>query len=134
MPSIKNFLYCLNSNNSNGTNDVVGILAAMTPEYIPGQYSFSVNFSLLDLSEGEHTLSLRFKNSDGTVLSSIENATVKYEKDAKSNLPDAFVGVNVAANFQNVDIKKSGTHFMEVIFDGDTLGNFDIYVKGKNET
>lgn len=134
MPSIKNFLYCLNSNNSNGTNDVVGILAAMTPEYIPGQYSFSVNFSLLDLSEGEHTLSLRFKNSDGTVLSSIENATVKYEKDAKSNLPDAFVGVNVAANFQNVDIKKSGTHFMEVIFDGDILGNFDIYVKGKNET
>jgi len=134
MPSIKNFLYCLNSNNSNGTNDVVGILAAMTPEYIPGQYSFSVNFSLLDLSEGEHNLSLRFKNSDGTVLSSIENAPVKYEKDAKSNLPDAFVGVNVAANFQNVDIKKSGTHFMEVIFDGDTLGDFDIYVKGKNET
>lgn len=134
MPSIKNFLYCLNSNNSNGTNDVVGILAAMTPEYIPGQYSFSVNFSLLDLSEGEHNLSLKFKNSDGTVLSSIENAPVKYKKDVKSNLPDAFVGVNVAANFQNVDIKESGTHFMEVIFDGDTLGKFDIYVKGKNET
>lgn len=133
MPSIKNFIYCLNSNNSNGTNSVVGVLAAIAPEYVPGQYSFSVNFSLLNLSEGEHDLSLKFKNSSGIVVSSIENAKIKYEKDTKSNLPDEYVGVNIAANFQNVDIKESGTYFTEVIFDGDTLGQFDIYVKGKNE-
>lgn len=35
MPSIKNFLFCLNTNNSNGTNNVNGILCAITPEYVP---------------------------------------------------------------------------------------------------
>lgn len=134
MPSIRNFLFCLNTNNSNGTNNVNGILCAITPEYVPGLYSFGVNFAILDLTEGAHSLCLKFKDSEGTCVASIGDTPLNYTKDANSNLPDQYVGVTVAANLQNVDIKHSGIYSMDVILDGTTLGTYGIYVKGKNES
>lgn len=134
MPSIKNFLFCLNTNNTNGTNNVNGILCAITPEYVPGLYSFGVNFSILDLAEGSHSICLNFKDSDGTCIASIGETSLNYTKDVNGNLPNQYAGVNVAANLQNVDIKHSGIYSMEVILDGTTLGTYEIYVKGKNES
>lgn len=133
MPNIKNFLFCLSTNNSNGTNNINGVLCAITPEYIPGLYSFGVNFAILDLDEGAHSICLNFKDSDGACIASIGDTTLNYTKDVNSNLPDQYLGINVAVNFQNVDIKKSGIYSMDVIFDGTTLGTYEIYVKGKNE-
>ena len=121
MPSINNFLFCLNTNNSNGTNNVNGILCAITPEYVPGLYSFGVNFAILDLAEGTHSICLNFKDSEGTCIASIGETPLNYTKDANDNLP-------------NVDIKHSGIYSMEVILDGTTLGTYEIYVKGKNES
>lgn len=40
MPNIMNFVFCLSSNNSNETNNINGVLCAITPEYVPGLYSF----------------------------------------------------------------------------------------------
>jgi len=134
MPIIKNFLYCLGSNNSNGTNNISGILYAITPEYVPGLYSFGVNFGILDLPEGSHNLCLRFKDSNGTNIASIEDTAMNYIKDPSSNLPEEYLGINIAANFQNVDIKCSGMYSMDVILDGISLGTYEIFVKGKNES
>lgn len=134
MPSIKNFLFCLNTNNANGTNNVNGILCAITPEYVPGLYSFGVNFAILDLAEGTHSLHLEFKDSDGASIASIGDTPLHYTKNCNSNLPSQYVGVNVAANLQNVNIKHSGKYSMEVILDGAPLGAYEIYVKGKNES
>ena len=134
MPSIKNFLFCLNTNNSNGTNNVNGILCAITPEYVPCLYSFGVNFAILDLAEGTHSICLNFKDSEGTCIASIGETPLNYTKDANDNLPNQYTGVNVAANLQNVNIKHSGIYSMEVILDGTTLGTYEIYVKGKNES
>ena len=106
MPSIKNFLFCLNTNNSNGTNNVNGILCAITPEYVPGLYSFGVNFAILDLAEGTHSICLNFKDSEGTCIASIGETSLNYTKDANDNLPNQYTGVNVAANLQNVDIQR----------------------------
>ena len=127
-------MFCLSSNNTNGTNNINGVLCAITPEYVPGLYSFGVNFAILDLAEGAHNLYLRFKDSDGNNVASIENAVVNYSKDSSSNLPDKYLGVNVAVNFQNVDIKHSGMYYMDVILDGSPLKTFEIFVKGKNES
>lgn len=134
MTSIKNFLFCLNTNNSNGTNNVNGILCAITPEYVPGLYSFGVNFSILGLAEGAHSICLKFKDSEGSCVASIGDTTLNYTKDANSNLPNEYVGVNVAVNLQNVDFKHSGIYSMDVILDGTTSGTYEIYVKGKNES
>ena len=64
----------------------------------------------------------------------LEISFSKNNKDANDNLPNQYTGVNVAANLQNVDIKHSGLYSMEVILDGTTLGTYEIYVKGKNES
>ena len=48
-------------------------------------------------------------------------------------MPDEYLGVNVAANFQNVDIKISGLYSMDVILDGQSLQKVSVFVKGKNE-
>ena len=34
MAEVKNFIYCLNVNTVDGRTDIVGVLNAMTPEYI----------------------------------------------------------------------------------------------------
>lgn len=133
MAKIKNFMYCLNVNTVEGRTDVVGVLNAMTPEYIPGLFSFSISFALLDVTEGEHTLVVKFKNPDKEVIAGIDNAVIPYKKDENGNLPDEHMGINVAAGLQNVNFKKAGIYSTEVILDGISIGEYDIFAKGKNE-
>lgn len=133
MPEIKNFAFCLNTEYINGKNNIFGIFSAMTPEYIPGLFSFSVFFTILNLKTGEHQLTLLFKDSNNIITASFDNATLSYEKEETVNLPDQYMGINVAVNFQNVDIKHSGLYRMEVLLDDQQQGAFSIYVKGKNE-
>lgn len=93
-----------------------------------------VNFGILDLSEGMHNLCLRFNDPNSINIASIEDSPMNYAKDSSSNLPKEYLGINVAANFQNVDIKCSGMYSMNVILDGIPLGTYEIFVKGKNES
>ena len=133
MVEIKNFLYCLNVNTLEGRTDIIGLLSVMTPEYIPGLFSFSINFSLSNITEGEHALIVKFKDPDKKVIAVIDNAIVSYQKDENSNLPDEQMGINVAAGLQNVDFKKSGLYSTEVILDGTSIGEYHICAKGKNK-
>ena len=126
-------MYCLNINTVEGRTDIVGLLNAMTPEYIPGLFSFSISFALLNITEGEHSLIVKFKDPDKEVIAGIDNAMVSYKKDENSNLPDAQMGINVAAGLQNVNFKKSGLYSTEVILDGTSIGEYYIFAKGKNE-
>ncbi len=133
MAEIKNFLYCLNVNAMEERTDIVGLLSVINPEYIPGLFSFSINFSLLNIAEGEHSVNIRFKDPDKEVIAEIKNAIVSYIKDESSNLPDDQIGINVAAGLQNVNFKKSGLYSTEVILDGTSMGEYYIFAKGKNE-
>lgn len=133
MAEVKNFIYCLNVNTVDGRTDIVGVLNAMTPEYIPGLFSFSISFMLLGISEGDHSLIVKFKNPDNEVIAGIDNAIVPYKKDENSNLPDEQMGINVAAGLQNVDFKKSGMYSTEILLDGTRVGEYHIFAKGKNE-
>lgn len=133
MVEIKNFVYCLNVNTIEGRTDIVGLLNAMSPEYIPGLFSFSISFTLLNITEGEHSLIVKFKDPNNEVIAEIDNAIVQYNKDTNSNLPDEHMGINVAAGLQNVNFKKSGLYSTEVILDGTSIGEYNIFAKGKNE-
>lgn len=133
MVEIKNFVYCLNINTVEERTDIVGLLNTMTPEYIPGLFSFSISFALLNISEGAHSLIVKFKDPDKEVIAGIDNAMVSYKKDENSNLPDAQMGINVAAGLQNVNFKKSGLYSTEVVLDGTSIGEYYIYAKGRNE-
>lgn len=133
MPIIKNFLYCLNSDNTPGKNNVMGVLSTISPEYIPGLFSFAVNFSILDLSEGQHTFSLKFKNPSGKIINEIPNQDITYEKDPSSNLPDEYLGLTIGVGMQNVELETSGLYCTDIFLDDKLLGSYDIYIKGKKE-
>lgn len=133
MTRIKNFLYCLNINTREGKTDILGLLSTIVPEYIPGLFSFSINFTLLGLQEGEHLITVKFKNPDKEVISMIENAPIQYKKDKESNVPDEYMGINLAAGLQNVNFTKSGLYMTQILLDDKNMGEFEIFVKGKNE-
>lgn len=133
MVEIRNFVYCLNVNTVEGRTDIVGLLNAMTPEYVPGLFSFSISFTLLNISEGEHSLIVKFKNPDKEVIAGIDNAIVSYKKDENSNLPDEQLGINIAAGLQNVNFKRAGLYSTEIVLDGTSIGEYYIFAKGKNE-
>ncbi|MCM1047667.1 MAG: hypothetical protein NC433_04500 [Clostridiales bacterium] len=133
MAEIKNFVYSLNVDTVDGRTDIVGILNAMTPEYIPGLFSFSISFTLLGIAEGEHSFVVKFKDPEKEVIAGIDNAIVLYEKDRNSNLPDEQKGINIAAGLQNVNFKKSGLYSTEIVLDGTSMGEYYIFAKGKNE-
>lgn len=134
MAKLKNFLYCLNvDTTTEGRTDIIGLMTAIAPEYIPGLFSFSISFTLLNLTEGEHRITIKFINPEKETIALIDNVKVDYKKDVNSNLPEEHIGINVAAGLQNVDFKKSGLYSTQVLLDGNDMGEFEIYAKGKNE-
>ena len=55
MATLTNFIYCLNaervsSGDGNGEGiNAMGIMSTLMPEFVPGTFSFSVIFSILDI-------------------------------------------------------------------------------------
>ena len=56
MAQVKNFIYCLNSNTNEVEANAIVVLSAITPEYIPGTFSFSIFCSIVDLEDGNHNI------------------------------------------------------------------------------
>lgn len=134
MVTIKNFVFCLTASNTAERQDVTGLLSVMAPEYIPGLFSFTVYFSLLGLQEGEHEIQLRFKDDEGIVAADTGATPLLYtEAESPIEIPKEHLGVNLATMLQNVDLKHSGLYTMDIILDGQVVGSYDIFVKGKNE-
>ena len=132
MARVSNFIYCLNTITSENEANVFGVLSAITPEYVPGTFSFSVFCSILDLNVGNHIVKMQFINPDEEVLLDIEG-TIPYEEQCNSNLPQEQMGINIGSSWQNVVLKKSGVYKTVVTIDGIECGTYEIFVKGKNE-
>lgn len=134
MARIENFVYCLGVNKNNGNTDILGILSTMQPAYVPGLYSFHVNFSIKNLTDGEHIFSLQFKDTKGILVAEIKNGKLmyKYNQELETSLPREYSGLNVTANMQNVNLKENGLYTMTLILDNKEMGQFDIFVHGLN--
>lgn len=134
MTKLKNFIYCFGVNSIEGKTDIIGYMTSMRPDYIPGLFTFSVNFSIIDIQDGEHTLELFFADPNGEIIAEIRGAKVEYNhaevNDAE--LPREHSGINVAAGMQNVNLRCNGEYNMQVTWDGEDMGHYPIYVQGKN--
>ncbi len=134
MVTVKNFVFCLSASNLAERQDVTGLLSIMTPEYIPGLFTFSVYFTLLGLEEGEHEIQLQFKDNAGIIVADTDVSALPYTMpESPIEIPKEYLGVNLAIMLQNVDIKHSGLYTIDIILDGNILESHDIFVKGKNE-
>lgn len=135
MAKVDNIIFCLRAINTDerGVSANV-ILSAITPEYIPGQFSFSVIISLLDLDySSEHFFSIEFEDPNGDKVIEIPNHPLPREVLNEGNLPNQYKGINIAMDWNNVNLITSGLHVMKFFYDGTEIANKSIFVKGKNE-
>ena len=135
MARVDNVIFCLRTINM-GEQGVTAntILNAITPEYIPGLFSFSVIISILDLDYNkDHFFSVIFSDPDTNKVINIENQRIPRLDHDNGNLPNEYSGINIAMDWNNVNLKVSGLYTLKFLYDGDVIGEKSIYVKGKNE-
>lgn len=131
MPKITHFIYCLNSIASDEKTDVSGILSAITPSHIPGDFSFSILCSIMNLSDGFHDVEVKFFSPSKKILAKLDGV-VPFTFDQKLNVPREYIGVNISANFQNIFFEETGLYKSFVVVDGEEFGPFEIYAKGRS--
>lgn len=51
MSKVSNFIYCMNSNTSDTEANALGVISAITPDYVSGAFLFSVLCSILDMED-----------------------------------------------------------------------------------
>ncbi len=130
MARVTNFIYCMNSFSTEEGANAMGVLTSFSPQYIPGEFSFSVLCSIVDIEEGNHKINLIFIDPKDKILLNI-TGNIQFIKD-DSTIPSEYSGINVCANLMNVLMEESGLYRTIVQIDEDDCGSFEIFVKGKN--
>lgn len=133
MAYISDVIFCLRATNIEGQGACANtILTALTPEYIPGLFTFSVVITLLDVDSSiEHKLVVDFLNPSQESAVHIESPLPSMEEN--SNLPKEYKGITIAMDWNNVNLKVSGEYTIRISIDDTVLKEKKIYVKGKNE-
>lgn len=142
MAIIKNFIYCLGTriqtkNEEPALTVIEGVLNCLTPDFVPGNYSFSVSFSLLGLEKNEeYTVETVFINAEERELVRTDSITLNgnLEEQNKHNIPKEYFGYNLGIEFKNVIIEKEGIYTTRVYINGECQGEYRIYAKGKQTT
>ena len=140
MAILSNFIYCINAERTDngegndGNINAIGIMSAITPEFVPGTFSFSIIFTVLDVDTTKNnTVQVIFKqDSEENSLADTGIVTVPPMPDRNiTGLPDEYKGMNMSMDLRNVIFESEGLYTTKVIFNGTELGSKSIYVKGK---
>lgn len=132
------FTYCLGTSNGEPGNnmiDVSGVLPAITPEYIPGSFSFSIMIGLSGLDTGkQHTMSIVFGKGNEKPLVNTPEVTIPVQESNQTNLPGEAQGFVLSMDLKNVVFEEEGIYSTKVRVDNQELGEYKIYVAGKRKT
>ena len=134
MARISTFMYCDNVQNQYNNMVVNSPMQIITMNYIPGMFSFSVIFGVLDINQYEdHRIRFVFKNEEEKVI--IDTGEVNLPKNPNvENIPVEIQGFMASMDFRNTNFDSEGTYRSEIYIDGDSLGQFPIkVVVTKNE-
>ena len=130
---ISNIIFCGNAINVEGEGvKAEHIFSSLTPNYIPGLFSFSVIAIILGIdSNVEHDILIEFCSPEDEKLVVVCGKSPKLENT--TNLPAEHKGLNIATNWQDVNFKTSGLYTLKITVDKEYVGAKEIYVKGLNE-
>ncbi len=135
---VSTLFYCLGTDKQGDINaplNAVGILPALTPEFIPSAFSFSIVIGIVGIKDDKvHTMDIIFKDNYGNPLVEAKSINLPFN-DANAtglDLPIEASGIMLGMDLKNVILKENGMYSTSVTFDGVHLGDYDIYVKGKN--
>ena len=140
MASILNFTYCLaiekksqGTENSESIN-AISILTQLSPETIPGMFSFAIAFSLLDLDLiKKNTIRICFSKDDHTtpIVDSGEVNLDAINAKPNSDIPSKYSGLNICMDLRNVIFESAGEYITQIYLNGELIESKAIYVKGK---
>ena len=140
MAKVTSFVYCLNASRmitADGKGEMInaeGVLSTITPEYVPGSFSFSIIFSIIDFDIKEN-------NKIRIVFSDAENKEIVNSNDIslpiqivedQIDIPEKYKGINLSMDMRNVVLEKDGVYKTTIYFNGESIGSYEIYIKGKN--
>lgn len=134
---VSTFIYCLGTTNSGDKNsplNAMGVVPVLTPEFIPSTFSFSIVIGIQGIDDAcNHTMDIIFKDSQENSLVEARNLSLPLEqlKNGDVELPQEYKGIMLGMDLRNVIMRYEGVYHTEVNFDGQKLGDFDIYVKAK---
>ncbi|MFB9859611.1 DUF6941 family protein [Salinicoccus siamensis] len=133
MPKITTFVYAEEiSNTRDNKLNIVNPLNVFRPAFVPGMFSFSVVIGIigLDVTQGKHTLRIKFYGEDQKETPLIDTGYVPLEDvpTGPLSLPSELRGMMGSMDFRNVVMKSEGVYITEVFVDGDLLGEFPIHV------
>lgn len=139
MAKLANFIYCLNAERhqipqGNGESiNAMGVLTVLRPEFVPGAFSFSIIFSILDIDiKTNGKIQIIFKdNSNKEVINTGEIIIPPIPREEEDPLPAEYVGYNLSMDFRNVVFETNGNYAMEVYYNNELIGTNPIYVKGR---
>lgn len=142
MARLENFIYCLNAvreveDGQPGSNiNALGVLASITPEYMPGTFSFSIIFTVLniDITKADNTVQVKFyRECDGKTLIDSGILQMPSMEDEGIGLPKEYKGLNMSMDCRNVVFDSEGIYATQIYFNGELIGEKKIYVKGKRK-
>ena len=142
MAKLTNFIYCINaergpaSNGNGGGINAIGVVSALIPEFIPGTFSFSIIFSVLDVNINDNnTIQITF-SKDGEEKNLVDSGVITIPPSQEENevlLPDEYKGLNMSMDLRNVVFETEGLYKTTICFNGQFLPDNCIYVKGKRK-
>lgn len=141
MARLANFLYCLNAERQQGPQgkgasiNAMGVLTVLTPEFMPGLFSFSIIFSILDIDpHSDSQIKVVFTDNTGKVITDTGNITIPpVPADPDLCLPSKYVGYNLSMDFRNVVFENDGEYKTDIYFNKELLGTAPIFVKGRRQ-
>ena len=139
MAKLSSFIYCINSERTptldgkGETINAIGILSAITPEFVPGPFSFSIIFSIvdIDLKQNNRIKIIFTDDNDKEILNSNEIILPTENLVDTLNIPDEYKGINMCMDLRNIVFEKDGVYKTTIIFNGNEIGTNEIYVKGR---
>ena len=140
MAKLTNFIYCINAErvpNNGGNGDSInamGVMSALTPEFVPGTFSFSIIFTVLDVNMSENNVIRIIFSKDGEENNLVDSGIIAIPPMPNADdvsLPNEYKGLDMSMDFRNVIFETEGLYNTAIFFNGQLLANNLIYVKGK---
>ncbi|MDO4816675.1 MAG: hypothetical protein Q4A83_08810 [Bacillota bacterium] len=130
MTRISDIIFCMNASSTQARGMCAnGILTSITPEQIPGQFSFAVIVTFLGLDASKpHRIKVEMFN-ESEVTASVEGPMPIVHD--KTGLPDDYKGLNLKMDWNKVKFCTGGEYTLTVAVDGIMLGEKKVFVMAK---
>lgn len=140
MASVSNFLYCINVQrvpNPQGKGEsinAIGITSVLTLDYLPGPFSFSIFFSLLDVDEGTNRIKVVFKDPNGEeIMNSGDLDIPPLPDDVRNTVPKNFTEYQLSMDLRNIVLKKEGEYVAELYYNDSVIAKEPLRVMKKRQ-